>query len=222
MLMVGVGGQAQNGKDCLSDYLRVELNNRMAEDFWQRAAFAKNVKRIFCETFNKDMYFVEKWKVVNEAPPDLDMPVRKALQFIGDGFRLIKSTIWMDMLFRESDTPRIVSDARYINELRAIKMHGGFIVVIARPDKINDDPNGSEAEIRPVAEWAIRNKDKELLPVKDWVNFTDPLTPAAAEFVDRIVVNDGTVEDLYHKIKEYLVPAIEQYFKIGENTNALH
>jgi len=221
MYVIGLAGQAQNGKDTAADHLRVKLNERMAEDFWQRSAFAKNVKRIFCESFNKDQYFVEKWKTIPECPPDLDLPVRKALQFIGDGFRQIKGSIWVDMMFRDRDTPRIISDARYINELRAIKMHGGMNLVIARPGSINDDPNGSEALIKPLAEWAIRNKDFARRPIKEWVDYTSPLTPPEAEFVDYIIVNDGTKEHLLAMVEEYVVEAVEDYFKLGEKY-ALH
>jgi hypothetical protein len=221
MHFIGFAGQAQNGKDTAADWLRAKLNENMAEEFWYRSAFAKNVKRIFCEVFGKDQYFVEKWKTNPEAPPDLDMAVRPALQFIGDGFRQIKGSIWIDMMFRTTTQPTIISDARYINELRAIKMHGGLVVVIARPGSINNDPNGSEAQIKPLAEWAIRNKDFRKRPVKEWVNFASPDTPPEAEYVDWIVVNDNTKEVLYAEIEEYLVPAVEQYFNTGAK-NAIH
>lgn len=212
MEIVGIGGQAQNGKDTLADYLQSQLNRGPGITYWKRTAFAKAVKDIYCKTFDKDYAFVEKWKVIDECPPGMDMTVRKALQFIGDGFRKIKASIWIDLMFRDSDA-KIVSDARYINELEAIKLHGGFNIVVARPDKLNNDPNGSEAQIRPLAEWAIRNKNMQHYPVSEWIDFDDLQTPAEARFVDMILVNEGSLEDLYRQVNHIIIPNIHKYFK---------
>lgn len=90
--VIGVASQAQHGKDTLADRLCERLNSQ-SQSNWQRRAFAANVKRVFCETFGVDSAFVEKWKVRSDVPPGFDMPVRQALQFIGDGFRQIMGSI---------------------------------------------------------------------------------------------------------------------------------
>lgn len=204
MFIIGVAGQKQNGKDTLADYLRAKLNDRMGEEFWTRSAFAKAVKEIFCSTFNKDPYFVEKWKVREDAPPDLDKTVRQALQFIGDGFRQIKGSIWIDIMFRDKKTPRIVSDCRYVNELRAVKQHGGFVILVVRPDMINDDPNGSEAQMRPFAQYALDLSDER---------------PEGWELVDMVVINNGDMQDLYKHIDDAVLPAVEAFFQKYNNVS---
>jgi hypothetical protein len=199
MRLIGVASQAQHGKDTLANYLAQVLNKSVSNKIvWKRDAFANNVKRIFCDTFNKDMVFVEKWKVIPEVPPGMNMTVRRALQFIGDGFRQIQSDIWIDLMFRKDDEPKVISDIRYINELKAIKDRGGFTILIARADKLNDDPNESEAQIRPLVAYALSMNSER---------------PEAMGFVDAVVLNNGTVEELYAKA-DNLVPQILNHFRI--------
>jgi hypothetical protein len=86
MFVIGVAGQAQMGKDTLADRLCEKLNaaggagvndDHPAEHLhWTRGAFAANVKKVFCDTFDVDMDFVEKWKVIPEPPPGFDMTVQ--------------------------------------------------------------------------------------------------------------------------------------------------
>jgi len=215
--LIGVAGQAQNGKDTLADYLQVTLNELRCENYWQRGAFAKAVKQIFMDTFGKDMDYIEKWKVVPEAPPDLDMPVRQALQFIGDGFRKIKASIWIDLLIRDK-TPRIVSDARYVNELKAVYESGGFNILVVRPDRINDDPNGSEAQMRPFADYVMayynsvgkiigRVIDPELIQI------LGETPPEGWQYLHCVVVNDGTIKSLHNDIDQFVSPRIIKFLK---------
>jgi len=110
MYVIGVAAQLQNGKDTLSDYLAYKLNEiypkfycdkeinppevvaknelkaKINSPYWQRASFASNVKKVFCDTFDKDLDFVEKWKTNPEPPPGFSKNIRQSLQFIGDGF----------------------------------------------------------------------------------------------------------------------------------------
>jgi hypothetical protein len=162
------------------------------------------------ETFDKDNDYIEKWKVVPEAPPDLDMPVRKALQFIGDGFRQIKASIWMDLVFRDSDpdTYGVVSDARYINELARVKQEGGFTVLVVRPDQLNDDPNPSEAQIKPLILWAMKNSLSGRLTNQDIGQ------PDGFKYVDYVLNNNGSVEDLYAEIDGSLTTAVSIFLNL--------
>jgi hypothetical protein len=61
--VIACSGQAQNGKDTVADRLCLKLNERHPEAPWTRAAFALNVKKVYCDTFGVDMAFVEEWKV---------------------------------------------------------------------------------------------------------------------------------------------------------------
>lgn len=212
--VIGVASQAQHGKDTLADRLCERLNSQ-SQSNWQRRAFAANVKRVFCETFGVDAAFVEEWKVKSEIPPGFDMPVRQALQFIGDGFRKIMGTIWLDLAFRD-DLPKIISDVRYINEFTRVKAEGGLNILIGRPDRLNDDPNGSEAQIRPYIDWCFKafsptTKFVDLRDV-DWKNLSaDTKPPEGMNMFDVFIRNDGTIDELYNIVDTKLVPFVEHF-----------
>lgn len=211
--VIGVASQAQHGKDTLADRLCEKLNSQGSN--WQRRAFASNVKRVFCETFGVDAAFVEEWKVKSEIPPGFSMPVRQALQFIGDGFRQIMGSIWLDLAFRD-DLPKIISDVRYINEFTRVKHEGGLNVLIGRPDRLNDDPNGSEAQIRPYIDWCLKafsptTKFVDLRDV-DWANLSAEFQPPEGmKLFDVFVRNDGTIDEHINIVDTKLVPFVGHF-----------
>jgi hypothetical protein len=188
MKLIGCAGQARNGKDVTADHLARKLG-------WNRGAFASNVKRIFCDAFGVDYEFIEHWKTVPNAPEDFQMAVRNALQFIGDGFRQIKGEVWIDMLLRDEPDSLIISDIRYVNELRAVRKRGGVNVLIYRPGFMNDDPNDSEAVMRRFATHFLKmGREGSVSSSGDY------------GLVDFFIVNDGSVDDLFAKIDDLVVP----------------
>jgi hypothetical protein len=229
MFVIGVGSQAQHGKDTLADRLCLKLNEAggswTAKSLdtlgvtWQRGAFAAAVKKVFCDTFGADMDFIEKWKVIPECPPGFEMPVRAALQFIGDGFRKIKSTVWLDIAFRDKAKPKVISDVRYVNEFVRVKTEGGLNILVARPDKINDDPNGSEAQIRPYIEFALKNlHEGRVGPQLAKIGMVEAMgggvqvaPPPHMECFDYFIINNGTKEEFFDKIDKLLVPYAQQF-----------
>lgn len=228
MFVIGVAGQAQMGKDTLADALALKLNEHVTAPkyaepmLWKRRAFAYNVKKVYADTFGVDFDFIEKWKTNPEPPPGFDMTVRQSLQFIGDGFRKILPTIWLDLAFRDKTSPIIISDVRYVNEFMRVKSEGGFNVLVARPDKLNDDPNGSEAQIKPYIEWclaAFGNKrfvtGEEIRRVVEGCAHYSPtsngLAPHHMEQFDAFVLNDGTKEAFLDTIETHLVPYIRAH-----------
>lgn len=208
MSLIFLAGQLQNGKDSVADRLQLKLNE--AGGNWTRGAFAYNVKKIYCDTFGVDMAFIENWKVIDECPPGFDMPVRQGLQFIGDGFRKIKSNIWIDLFFRHKPSLVITSDCRYLNEAIRGKEEGGLNILIGRPDRLNDDPNGSESQIRPYVEWALNNFEDRFNKISD----CDSPYGLMKKF-DIFIRNDGTLDDLYYTVDTKLVPYV-QNFKFKE------
>lgn len=212
--IIGVAGQAQMGKDTLSDYLAEKLTNK-----WKRVAFADNVKKVYQDTFDCDRSFVEKWKVRPEPPPGFDMTVRKSLQFIGDGFRKICPNIWLDLVFRRETEPIIISDVRYVNEFLRVKEEGGLNILVGRKDKLSDDPNGSEAHIRPYVEWCLDNFNYKIVNVIGSGNVPEDVPediPEINEF-DLFINNSKTVEDLYRVIDNEVVPFVERFvFQFNE------
>lgn len=217
MYVVGVAGQAQNGKDTIADRMFEKMVDPRGA--WKRDAFAYALKDIFYNTFGVDAAFVEKWKTNPEVPPGFDMPVRKALQFIGDGFRTIKSTVWVDQPFKDRSARSIISDVRYVNEFTRIKNEGGMNILVGRPDRLNDDPNGSEAQIRPYVKWCLdhfKDHDEKVIHLykMDWPSIRNfslrnegyEMPPDGIELFDLFVMNDGTLEELHALVDESVIP----------------
>lgn len=205
MKVISFSGQLQNGKDTAADYLVTKMPG------WIRASFAAQVKKIYCDAFGVDLDFIEKWKVKSEIPPGFLKPVRQSLQFIGDGFRQIQEQVWIETCFRNNaDKSVIISDGRYINELIKVRHVGGINVLVWRPGFENDDPNGSEAQIRPVIDQ-FKAMDFEGVVPRHWGVFRD-CDVYGVEYVDYLLKNDGTMEDLYRKIDAQLVPFLEGKF----------
>ena len=201
MKVIGFAGQMQMGKDESADYLSSILKHDGLP--WCRGAFANGVKKVFSESFGKDRAFIEKWKVKDEAPPGMNQSVRKSLQFIGDGFRKIQSDIWIETARRSLDEPTIISDVRYVNELQMIRDVGGINVLVYRPGFLNDDQNGSEAQIRPFLEFFLQSGFEGI-----WTNRSSN----EMDLIDVFIINDGTIGDLFNKIDMWLLPYIaEQY-----------
>lgn len=200
MFAIGVAGQKRQGKDVLGDHLV-----KMWPGF-ERAAFAKNVKRIFCETFNVSYEFVEEWKTKDEPPPGFDLPIRKALQFIGDGFRKIQGDIWIELLFRQpvNGVAPIISDVRYFNEILKIRRVGGMVVLLWRPGFENSDPCPSESQIFPVVRYfADRNfsgqvNDVDLSAVPQVAEHFKGNVPADFK-IDLFIKNEGTQDEFLEK-----------------------
>jgi len=216
MKVVGFAGQMQNGKDTAADYLFEKIKHKWGDV--ERASFADNVKRIFCETFNVDRSFVEEWKTKSEIPEGFDSPVRQGLQQIGDGFRKIQGKIWIELAFRDRANPAIFSDVRYINELKKIKEVGGTTVLVWRPGHENNDPNGSEAQIKPLVDWFVTQRPaffnmkaiKLRTRLRLWIwravrTFRRLPPPSGVEYVDHFLVNDGSIEDLYRKVDDIVL-----------------
>jgi len=208
MKVIGLAGQMRNGKDVIADYLALNLG-------WERTAFAKNVKQVFMDTFDVSWDFVEEWKVKPENPPSFDMPIRQGLQFIGDGFRKIQGDIWIELAFRKMTKPSIISDVRYINELVKINDVDGINILVYRPGHLNDDPNGSEAQIKPVVEW-FRDTGLEGNVVEQVLEQKCCATdiPHDCLKVDLFIINDGNLDDLYDKCSQMIVPFINKKYEL--------
>jgi len=200
MKIIGVAGQRRNGKDEIADHLASILNESESIR-WHRTSFAKNVKKVFCETFNVDYDFVEKWKTESCPPPGFEKNIRESLQFIGDGFRKMQPNIWMDLVFKNLNKPIIISDCRYINEVNKIKSLDGICVFVWRSGFENNDLNESESQLRPMVDWVMENGEK----------------PPYADSFDYIVKNNGTLEDLYAKIEDEIFPSIVKNIAVCEN-----
>lgn len=209
MKLISVAAQFNSGKDEFSDRL-VDVLHRKFLHKWYRRAFALPVKEIFCQSFGVDIEFVEKWKRIPEPPPGFLMPVRQALQFIGNGYRQIKADIWIDLALRNKTRNLIISDSRYINEAKAVFAEGGVNVLLFRPGFLNHDPNPSEAELRPLVEWAHANLQEG--PIDKEVAKGGP---EGLVFYDYFLLNSGTLADFQKKIETEFVPFVDKKLELS-------
>lgn len=206
MKAIGVAGQYGVAKDEVSNFLAKKLSGD-----WKRIGFAHAVKKVFMDTFDVSWDFIEEWKRKPEAPEGFDMNIRKSLQFIGDGFRGIKSDIWLEIAFRNTSNI-ILSDVRYNNELKAVKDHGGINILLWRKGYENDDPNPSESQIKPLVNWFVKsglegdvrnlNSNHPMLERAG----QNELIPEEARYIDFFIRNEGTLEDLYKKVDNMIIP----------------
>jgi hypothetical protein len=223
MKVVAFGGQIANGKDVCADYLVEKLNEElfggdynssMGRIGWERIAFGDGVKKVFMDAFGEDLPFVEEWKRRKEIPNDYLCTVREALQTIGDDFRHIHPDVWVNLVFRKMDMPRmVISDVRYASEAHAVKKHGGINVLVWRPGFENDINHPSEAQIPPYVEYFKNGQDSVAFVDKMQKVLDVDYVPTAFlpdNLFDIFIVNDGSLEDLYNKIDEVVVPYVEK------------
>ena len=210
--IIGLFAQLAGGKDTVANYLVKKLNHEDGDgpflhDFglgpekWRRVGFADAVKRVFMDSFNVTWEFIEEWKRKDEVPPGFDLNVRKGLQHIGDGFRKIQNDVWIRKAL--SGDKMAISDGRYINEAKMIKEQGGVCILLWRPGFENDDPNPSESQIKPFIDFFSKN-------FKDGPLFRDMTVSGDARYFDYFLVNDGTLDDLYAKIDNKVIPFLQE------------
>ena len=213
MKIIGVGGQLSTAKDTLSNYLVDKLNENYGRFVWKRVGFADAVKKVFMDSFDVSLEFIEKWKRISQAPPGFDKNIRQSLQFIGDGFRQIRNNIWIEIALRDKK-PKIISDVRYLNEAKVIKENQGFTILIWRPGFENDDPNPSESQIKPTVDWFVESGlegyvgDKDL-PGEEFLAADKVRNPSLFDFFIR---NEGTIDQFYKKADDLIVPVIEKRY----------
>lgn len=207
MKVISCGGQLGSGKDTVADHLAKRLNAMSSGEVWNRVGFAHAVKQVFMDTFQVDWDFIETWKRKDEVPKGFNLPIRKSLQFIGDGFRQIQSDIWINMAFRK-DENKIISDVRYYNEAKAVHDHRGVNILIWRKGWENDDPNPSESQIKTTVDWFLKEDIQGIIEDFGVPEDTDTVKP---NLFDIFLRNNGTQEELFEKV-DHLVPYIISRF----------
>jgi hypothetical protein len=216
--LIAIAGQLAYGKDMLADHLKYRLN--LSGQNWTRSAFANAVKQVFELGFDVDRDFIERWKRNPDPPEGFKKNIRQSLQFIGDGFRQIKDNIWIEIALRNDNI--ILSDSRYINEAKAVRERNGICIVMYRPGFENDDPNPSEAQIKPIVEFCKNYLEEG--PIPDFEQLKEEYgdrCPDEIQYYDFYISNDGTLDELYDKTDRILIPFIEKRYSISEKQRCL-
>lgn len=174
--VIGLVGAKRSGKDSFASFL-------VARHGYQRLAFADRLKSVALAIDPSirvpampgavplsSVVRADGWEDAKELPD-----VRGFLQRLGTAVRdQLDARAWVEPVaeaaFRSAfarDTPVVVTDVRFPNEVDALRDLGGLIVKIERPGQLQDDAHVSEA-----LAW-----DDSLVP---WL----------------VVDNGGTLEDL--------------------------
>lgn len=178
-LIVGLMGKKHHGKTVVAEYLHERYD-------FSIAAYADALKRKLSELTGipLERFYPttpeEKESRENEVIPEWGKTIRQLMQDYGDGCReIIHKEIWiraMDRLLREKLYGKrlVISDVRYVNEADYVRNNKGFIIRIIDPRKQSEDYHRSETEQGMVGPPYF------------------------------LIVNDGTLEDLFAKVDEAL------------------
>lgn len=180
-LIVGLMGKKDHGKTAVAEYF-------VEHYAFAAAAFADPLKKKLSELLDiplEEFYPTTpegKESREREILPEWGKTIRRLMQDYGDGCReIIHKEIWiraMDKMLRDRfyGPHLVISDVRYINEADYVRSNKGkgFLIRIIDPRKQSDDYHRSETEQGMIKPPYI------------------------------LVVNDGTLEDLFTKIDEAL------------------
>ena len=206
-MIIGICGFIGSGKDTVADYL-VENHN------FSRDSFAGTLKDAVAAIFGWDRELVEgrtkearDWR--EQVDPwwadRLEMPAltpRLVLQLWGTevGRQAFHNDIWIASLenkLRKTNGNVVITDCRFPNEVQAIKNAGGIVVRVVR---------GPEPEWYKTAEIVNagpenNNSWERYKTLLDSYNIHASETSWVGSNFDAILENNGTLEELYVKVK---------------------
>ena len=194
-MLIGLVGLIGSGKDTVAS--RLVSHHGFIQD-----SFAKSLKDAVANIFNWDRELLEgdtkESRVWREQPDDFwskkfGKPVtpRWVLQYFGTevcrGNML--DSIWVDScMVRYTGKNTVISDTRFVNEIKQIRAQGGKIVLVKRT-KMPNKQEMIEAGAHK-SEW-------------DWIG---------ADY-DYVLENTNTIESLYKQIYDmtnYLLPDLQE------------
>lgn len=204
-MIVGIGHKARQGKDTAAEFLKgkygfiiIHFADALYEECENCNILYNESDNIFyIKSYDEDYYsfknppdYIIDW-IKSNGDKESGLPFNAEwiykgmedkngtlLQFWGTEFRrkTVDWNYWVnkvkDVTDKEPDRDYVIPDTRFKNEAQFIKGSGGEIWKIIRPDynQIDRDPS-----------------HKSEVDLDDW------------EF-DEVIINDGTIEELYEKI----------------------
>lgn len=201
-MIIGIVGFIGSGKDTVADYL-VENHN------FARDSFANTLKDAVAAIFGWDRELVEgRTKEAREWREQVDpwwaarlgMPnltPRLVLQLWGTevGRRAFHTDIWIASLenkLRKSSGNVVITDCRFPNEVQAIKNAGGIVIRVKR---------GPEPEWYRLAELANQGLTVPQEHLAKLGIHASETSWVGSNF-DAVLENNGTLEELYAKVKD--------------------
>ena len=192
-MLIGVVGLISSGKDTVAERLAQKHN-------FKRDSFAKSLKDAVSSMFNWDREMLEgktdesrAWREQPDAfwskQMGKEVTPRWVLQYFGTEVMRgqMYDGIWRDScLGRYNGTPTVISDTRFINEIKEIKDISGKIILVKRGQNPEWFTSYVEDNIKPVG---IHSSEYA------W---------AKSEF-DYVIKNDGTLEELYQQVDDLII-----------------
>lgn len=123
-----------------------------------------------------DSKFTKMAKELNPEIVDYDLTIRQLLQYYGTNVMhtYFTKNVWINSTMRNADKRTIISDCRFIAEAEAIRRNYGAIIYVNRPG----------------LEFGHHQSEKEMAFM------------LKKEMYDYYINNDGTIEDLFNKVKD--------------------
>ena len=186
-MLLGICGLIGSGKDTVAEHL-------VKHHGFKRDSFAKSLKDAVSSMFNWDRKMLEgdtassrHWREQPDAfwSERFGKPItpRWVLQYFGTEVMRqgMYDAIWVDSVIgRYKGENTVISDTRFINEIKTIKAHGGKIMLV----KKGELPTREEMQKQGThqSEW-------------DWIG---------SDF-DYVIENNGTKEELFDKVAELII-----------------
>lgn len=214
-MIIGVCGFIGSGKDTVADYL-VNFHG------FRRESFANSLKDAVANVFGWDRTLLEgRTKQAREWREQVDpwwadrlkMPnltPRLMLQLWGTEVcrRGFHDDIWIASLenkLRNSTDDVVISDCRFPNEIKSIKDAGGIIVWVRRgelPHWYNWALSANRGETGNMT-WSMSKHNLE----KAGIHASE--TAWVGTKFDSILENDGSIDDLYSKIRDLVLDPLD-------------
>ena len=159
-VIIGISGKLNSGKNTFEKILREKLATKTKEQT-DTYAFADPIKRIamimYPQIVQEDLWGPSENRnkiIEGHIHPETGEPlkIRDILTIIGGIGRKTNKNIWVNATITElrkysSNNNVILSDVRFIEELKAIEAIGGRIIKIVRPGVKNTSTDESEINL---------------------------------------------------------------------------
>ncbi len=201
--LIGIAGNAGVGKDTAGEYIADsydKIDTNIFDANVKQYAFAEALKEICANVFYIPLTSFYDPEAKETLIPELGTTPRKIAQFVGtEMFRNLlpqlcpdlKQSIWIRNVEKQilHQRPRyaIITDVRFQDEAEWIVSNGGIILHLTRPEhtgKVGIENHASESQIS--WEKIIQGGNEDALKQR-W-----------------IIENNGTIQDLYKELDEFL------------------
>ena len=207
MIVFGILGHAKAGKDTCVDYvmrtidmkcLNGDFNGKAISECTQNKVAIADGIRAVAKAIGFSDYQLTSQALKEKVVPEFNMTPRQAMQGIGSAFRnTFGADFWLN------------SFAKRINPYK-VEDHGTVIYV-------------ADLRLPHEIEWLKEHYDATIIKIeRPGLDLEDPVyqhhTEKYVDMIpyDRLVVNDGSLKDLYRKLNreiEYVVQICEEKFR---------